>query len=127
MTHKVPLIRAVEPEDVRSSTWRLSHLFKRCIAREEDQVLDEGARRAFFPQKVQQTVVAVREHDRAFGEVCVDGVRPCTSKGPPGFEGEESLAVCEDGHGGYSTAQMMSRTRMCVGVPNDGSQLAFRH
>jgi hypothetical protein len=89
----------------------LRHLFKGRIAGEEDQVLAEGARRAFFPREVQETILAVREHDRAFRGVGVDKVGPGASEAPSGLEGEVSEAVCEgDGHRG---------ARMQVGVSTD--------
>lgn len=95
-THKVPLVRTLELEDIRSPARGLCHLFKGCIAREEDQVIAGIARRAFFPHEVQETIVIVGEHDCTFSRVRVNKVGPGASKGPSGFEGEEGLAVCED-------------------------------
>lgn len=85
----MPLVRTLEPEDERSPTWGLRYLFKDRIAREEDQVLAKSSCRAFSPYKVQQTIVAVGEDDRAFGRVGVDKVGPGASEGTSCFEGEE--------------------------------------
>ena len=84
------LVRALESEDIGSPTRCLGHLFKGRIAGEEDEVLAELPRRAFFPHEAQETIVAVGEHDRAFGGVGVDKVGPGASEAPSSFEGEVS-------------------------------------
>lgn len=99
-TYKVPLARTLEPKDICSPIRGLRHLLKCGIAREEDQIFAETPRRAFFPHEAQETIVAVREHDRAFGRVGVNKVGLGASERTSGFEGEEGLAVGEgDRHG----------------------------